>query len=526
MSFEKKSKGEHIREKPDKGSSFYKSKSELLEKETLPQEETVRKMLPRTVVKRQFFRSDAISRSCQADDNDAPVQTNDTEPEKRTEKKDPSFYGISGQEAAHVFAESGTFSQRSFRTSDSGFDKERHQTSGGEGNMHESSFFTSASAVWRTFFIAENRDGGQRIGGKADEAGDRTPEGENRASWGAHNPDTPPVFVQRTNNESGNRRGGSSASKTAFRTVDESCQKSRRFVRGTGRFTSSFVSKTDETQEEKEREIQQTPQVVAKYAYKSVMKFGKNAVDTVKNAMQLITILFSGGAVMLGGLMLPIAVFAFAGILLLVIVIAAVISAFLMFFYVIFAAFATELGGCDMYQYAYDYTERYIAELDALSAGEIRCYVDGVEADSEDVQEIEINYQEAYLVYLAFNDPATYINGLLELTENSEASELESLHETTEENKDAFEEAFSRLYYYEYDEEEDIAKIYFCSWDYWYDRHLLDYVDADTRITQYRYAFEYDEQKEMLGVGNVLPLEYEIKYIKSDEGESTYGNSI
>lgn len=522
------------------GSSSLKRQEAPLKGEKKPQALAARKLLSNATVRRKLFKRAIVNKTYETGHSiAAAAQTDTINKQGAILEKDCSLYGFQ----------------------DVGAREERISASTSEKEETKSHFITSN--VSHPHFIAENCEQNKqgRENGKSDTDTQKSPADEAECQQGKYQyrrdqqegyqqgryqykkdqqkgyrygrdwraeyysdeqrigqkQYSMPGRVNKQTDENTDNRGksrseeGGPGARTAFRTIDESYQKSKRFIKGTGRFAKRFSSSADETQEEKEKSIQQTPETVARHAYRIVQNAMKNTVNTVKLALQVMLTFLSSGALMLGGLMLPVIILVFVGCLLLAFIITAVLSIFLGVLLLILNALMGELGGCDMYQYAYDYTQAYIDELKELPADEIHCYVNGAVVGTEDVKEIEINYQEAYLVYLALNDPATYINDLLELADYSEPSALKELQEETEKNKKAFEKAFSYLYYYEYDEEESIAEIYFWSWDNWYNGHLFDQIDTNARINNYEDALMYDEQKEMIGTGKVFPLKYEIK---------------
>ena len=237
-----------------------------------------------------------------------------------------------------------------------------------------------------------------------------------------------------------------SSYKGIFNIAGEELEAGKSFVKGKTRFMRTLG--------EEEKDGAELAVDALKESGRTVRQIITHIITQIKNVIVVIVTALLGpvaGAIvsiivhLLGMLLfvIVIVVLVFVGIITLV---ATLVTTFISF---IVGLFVDEFNNtAEMYRYAYFYAVEYAETLEQEAAE----YENVVIYRNDLVttwDSFNINYEDAYLVYLGENQEAEYINVDLELAEGSVVGNLPELMTDTEENRAAFEAAFAGLYYSE-----------------------------------------------------------------------------
>ena len=237
-----------------------------------------------------------------------------------------------------------------------------------------------------------------------------------------------------------------SSYKGIFNIAGEELEAGKSFIKGKTRFMRTLG--------EEEKDGAELAVDALKESGRTVRQIITHIVTQVKNVIVVIVTALLGpvaGAIvsiivhLLGMLLfvIVIVVLVFVGIITLV---ATLVTTFISF---IVGLFVDEFNNtAEMYRYAYFYAVEYAETLEQEAAE----YENVVIYRNDLVttwDSFNINYEDAYLVYLGENQEAEYINVDLELAEGSVVGNLPELLTDTEENREAFKAAFAGLYYSE-----------------------------------------------------------------------------
>lgn len=237
-----------------------------------------------------------------------------------------------------------------------------------------------------------------------------------------------------------------SSYKGIFNIAGEELEAGKSFIKGKTRFMRTLG--------EEEKDGAELAVDALKESGRTVRQIITHIITQIKNVIVVIVTALLGpvaGAIvsiivhLLGMLLfvIVIVVLVFVGIITLV---ATLVTTFISF---IVGLFVDEFNNtAEMYRYTYFYAVEYAETLEQEAAE----YENVVIYRNDLVttwDSFNINYEDAYLVYLGENQEAEYINVDLELAEGSVVGNLPELLTDTEENRAAFEAAFAGLYYSE-----------------------------------------------------------------------------
>ncbi len=255
--------------------------------------------------------------------------------------------------------------------------------------------------------------------------------------------------------EPGGASSGKGFNSHGFRTVTQGYSMGKRFAGGMGRFTNRFVNtanKADQDDSPADQTVSTAAGIVR--GIRRGIQFAARQV--IKLAQLILGMLTGGSAFAFSGCLLPGLVILGGILLFVVILIAVIIIVFSIIAQIalllINALFAADISGSGMYIYAYDCAVEFQQEcqeyLDAVEDVRLlHIYFDGEEIDPEEyANDIEIDYEMVYLMYLGMNETAWYADADLNLVEGSADSNLADLMTDTEENRALFDALFEEMY--------------------------------------------------------------------------------